>query len=73
MYMIIINKDELNISNIFCHKIIKQYNKFIVDYNLSDTTNSTLIPSSHFPINFIKTTSDEIFDIINNDIFIFIF
>lgn len=64
--MKILKKQEIDITSKFCHNIIKQHNKFLFDYQLPEKTNNMLIPSSHIPINFIKSINNQIFDIINN-------
>jgi len=67
--MKILKKDEIGINTDFCHNIIKKHNKFLVDYNLPNKTDNKLLPSSHLPINFIKSINNEIFNITNNNIF----
>ena len=55
-----------------CHKIIKERNKFLIDYNIPRLTNADIIPSSHLPINFIKPIETTIFNIVKSEIFSFI-
>ncbi len=67
--MEIFKKEELDIDNHYCHKIIQDRNKFLVDFNLPNKTNNSIIPSSHIPVNFIPTISNKIFEFTEKKIF----
>lgn len=67
--MKIIENSSSIISKNTCHKIIKERNKFLVDYSLPRLTNSDIIPSSHLPINFIKSIDMTVYDIVKKNIY----
>tara|TARA_B100000886_G_scaffold23096_2_gene14629 strand:+ start:13662 stop:14759 length:1098 start_codon:yes stop_codon:yes gene_type:complete len=67
--MEILKKEELDINNHYCHKIIQDRNKFLVDFNLPNKTNNSIIPSSHIPVNFIPDISNKLFEFTEKKIF----
>ena len=64
----IVDKDELGFNSIFCHKIIRKRNRFLIENNLPKITFSDIIPRSYCPINFINNINDEIYENIENKI-----
>jgi len=67
--MKIVDDTSLILSKTKCHEIIKERNKFLIDYSLPRLTNTDIIPSSHLPINFIKSINTEVYDIVKKSIY----